>query len=123
MGIQIKLIVCIIVIAITGCASIKQVPEEKIEKMAYSNNFSTLEIRSLWHICSLSFFERNPYTPKEIMVNHCDCYSDYVRKTYKDRGEINSFTKEKAEELTRNLIIECNIKFQQEQSYIDPASI
>jgi hypothetical protein len=123
MGIQIKLIVCIIVIAITGCASIKQAPEEKAEKMAYSNNFSTLEIRSLWHVCSLSFFERNPYTPKEVMVTHCDCYTDYIRKVHKDRAELNSFTKEEGRELTKNLVIECNSKLKEDQKYIDPASI
>ena len=105
---------------LSNCSKVQQAPEKEVVKSTYSNDFTTLEIRSLWHVCSLSFFERNPYTPKEVMVNHCDCYSDYMRKTYKDRAEINSFTKEKATELTKNLIIECNLKFHQDQTFINP---
>ena len=68
---------------LSNCSKVQQAPEAKVEKMVYSNNFSTLEIRSFWHMCSLTFRQKNPFTQPEFLVEHCDCYSDYIRKTYK----------------------------------------
>ena len=99
-----------------GCTTIK--PKET---SIYNNNFTTLEIRSLWVLCQQAFLQKNPYTKPRVIIEYCDCYSDYVRKTYKDKKELNDLAI--YDNLTKNLIIECNMKLQQEQSLADPASI
>ena len=114
MELQIKLI--IVSLMLFGCTSVK--PEGARE---YNNNFTTLEIRSLWTLCQQAFLQKNPYTKPSVIIEYCDCYSDYVRKTYKDKKELNDLAI--YDNLTKNLIIECNMKLQQEQALADPASI
>jgi len=101
---------------LSNCSKVQQAPEEK---GVYSNNFSTLEIRSFWTMCQQAFIQKNPYITPGILIRYCDCYSDLVRRTYKDVGELNA--KASSENLSKNLIIECNMKLQQEQSLANPA--
>jgi len=101
---------------LTGCITV-QPKEEKV----YSNNFTTLEIRSFWTMCQQAFLQKNPYTTPGILIRYCDCYSDLVRRTYRDVGELNN--KASSEDLTNKLIVECNMKLQQEQALTDPASL
>ena len=104
---------------LSNCSKVQQAPEAKVEKMVYSNNFSTLEIRSFWHMCSLTFRQKNPFTQPEFLVEHCDCYSDYIRKTYKNKLELDTLAV--SDNLSKKLITECNFKLQQEKALADPA--
>ena len=118
MGLQVKLLITVAsLILLVGCAN---VPSKRIERV-YNNDFTTLEIRSFWAVCQKSFLQKNPYTPPRVMIEYCDCYSDHVRRSYKSMKELNSL--KSYEELTKSLITECNMKIQQEQGLIDPASI
>jgi len=101
---------------LSNCSKYQQTPEER---GTYSNDFTTLEIRSFWAVCQQSFLQKNPYTPPKFIIEYCDCYSDHVRRTYKSMKELNSL--KSYEELTKSLIIECNLKIQQELAPIDPA--
>jgi len=120
MGLQIRILIVVLMVLLTGCVN---KPQPVIEKRIYSNNFTTLEIRSYWTLCQQAFLEKNPYTPVPVLIKHCDCYSDYVRRTYKDVKELEYKSVDSFNNLTKNLIIECNMKLQQEQALADPASL
>tara|TARA_Y100001951_G_C11195529_1_gene214037 strand:+ start:154 stop:525 length:372 start_codon:yes stop_codon:yes gene_type:complete len=120
---------CILIALITtslfllsNCSKYQQAPETVVKnggERIYNNDFTTLEIRSFWAVCQQSFLQKNPYTPPKFIIEYCDCYSDHVRRTYKSMKELNSL--KSYEELTKSLIIECNLKIQQELAPIDPA--
>jgi len=116
MELQIRILIVVLMILLTGCVTV----QPKVERV-YSNNFTTLEIRSFWTMCQQAFLQKNPYTTPNILIRYCDCYSDLVRRTYKDVAELNA--KASDENLTKKLIVECNMKLQQEQALADPASI
>ena len=118
MEIQIRILIVVLLVLLTGCVT---KPQPVVEKRIYSNNFTTWEIRSYWALCQQAFLQKNPYTPVPVLIKHCDCYSDYVRRTYKDVTELEYKSAESFDNLTKNLIIECNLKFQQEQALADPA--
>ena len=109
-------LIAISIFLLTSCTKVKEDPVKDI----YSNNFTTLEIRSYWTLCQQAFLQKNPYTPEHVLIKHCDCYSDYVRRTYKDVNELNYKSANSFNNLTKNLIIECNLKLQQEQALADP---
>ena len=92
-----------------GCTTIQ--PKEEVQprkESIYSNDFSTEEIRSFWALCQKAFLAKNPYTPPPVLIGHSDCYSDYVRRTYKSAKELNNLAI--YDNLTKNLITECNFK-------------
>ena len=107
MELQIRILIVVLMVLLTGCVN---KPQPEIEKRLYSNNFTTLEIRSYWTLCQQAFLQKNPYTPVPVLISHCDCYSDYVRRTYKSSEELNNLTI--YDNLTKNLITECNFKLQ-----------
>ena len=110
MELQVKILIVVLIILFTGCTVNKPTPIEQKEENKYSNNFTTEEIRAYWALCQQAFLQKNPYTPRPIIIGHCDCYSDYVRKTYKDREELNNLSI--YDNLTKSLITECNFKLQ-----------
>ena len=90
------------------------VPEPVLEATVFSGNFTTEEIRGLWYVCSVSFFQQSPATPMEQVTRYCDCYTDYTRQNYEDNAELQNMTPEGGMELKQNLITECNLKIQQD---------
>ena len=108
MALQIKILIAVSLI-LMGCTTIQ--PKEEVQprkESIYSNDFSTEEIRSFWALCQKAFLQKNPYTPPPVLIGHCDCYSDYVRRTYKSAKELNNLAI--YDNLTKNLITECNFK-------------
>ena len=115
MALQIKILIAVSLI-LMGCTTIQ--PKEEVQprkESIYSNDFSTEEIRSFWALCQKAFLQKNPYTPPPVLIGHCDCYSDYVRRTYKSAKELNNLAI--YDNLTKNLITECNFKL----SFPNPA--
>ena len=115
MELQIKILIAVSLI-LMGCTTIQ--PKEEVQprkESIYSNDFSTEEIRSFWALCQKAFLQKNPYTPPVVLIGHCDCYSDYVRRTYKSAKELNNLAI--YDNLTKNLITECNFKL----SFPNPA--
>ena len=76
---------CIILALLISACTPKQVPT----KTAYSGDYPTLQIREMWHVCSLSFQQNAPYTPFPEMMRMCDCYVDHMRKNYSSKGLTN----------------------------------
>ena len=46
----------------------------------YNGNFDTMQVRGIWMMCSLSFRQKNPFLPQDIVWKACDCYSDVIRQ-------------------------------------------
>lgn len=117
-----KWIVATSILLLSSCTG-QIVPElDNIEKIEtpYKGTFTTEQIRAMWVTCHNGFIASNPYFPQEFVAVHCDCYSDYVRKTYKDNAELAAISKAEGDVLRQNLITECNLKIQQGQPNLEP---
>jgi len=110
MELQIRILIVVLIVLLTGCTKVNEKKIEPKEESKYSNDFTTEEIRAYWALCQQAFLQKNPYTPPPVIIGHCDCYSDYVRRTYKSSEELNNLTI--YDNLTKNLITECNFKLQ-----------
>ena len=97
-----KVIISLIItlVFITGCSNFRYVPEPESKKgkpipvlttTVYSGNFSTEEIRGMWMTCSVGFKESAPFYPLDFVWRHCDCYTDHVRKNYKNSDDLKAF--------------------------------
>tara|TARA_R110002020_G_scaffold66071_1_gene173980 strand:+ start:4759 stop:5106 length:348 start_codon:yes stop_codon:yes gene_type:complete len=60
--------------------------------------FKTQSIREMWWSCSLEFRKLMPTMPEQTRVYLCDCYTDYMRKTFTPE-QVMSLTKEQSREL------------------------
>jgi len=121
-----KVIISLIItlIFITGCSNFRYVPPEPESKKGkpipvltttvFSGNFSTEEIRGLWMSCSVGFKESSPRYSLDFVWRHCDCYTDHVRKNYKNSDDLKALTPDGANTLKQDLITECNLKLKQE---------
>ncbi len=76
---------------------------KKVEK-PYSN-FDTIDIRSMWILCSSNFRRIAPQIPPHVYIPICDCMLDTIRKTY---------TKAGLEKLSYDEVVAMNAKFQEE---------
>ncbi|MBS1256883.1 MAG: hypothetical protein MAG581_02711 [Deltaproteobacteria bacterium] len=103
---QIGHIVTIILFAliISACTQQKQVQI----KSAFSGDYPTIQIRQMWHVCSISFQQNAPYTPFPEMMQMCDCYVDHMRKNYTSQG-LNNLPENAGELIGEQLIKTCNI--------------
>jgi len=120
-----KVIISLIItlVFITGCNNFRYAPKPESKRgkpipvlttTVYSGNFSSEEIRGLWMTCSTSFKENSPFYSLDFVYSHCDCYTDHVRKNYKNSDDLRALTLDGANILKQNLITECNLKLQQE---------
>ena len=75
----------------------------KVEKL-YSN-FDTIDIRSMWILCSNNFRRLAPQIPPHAYIPICDCMMDTIRKTY---------TKAGLEKMSYDEIVAMNGKFKEE---------
>ena len=113
------ILIALIIVSLFLLSNCSKVQQASDIKNVYSNNFSTLEIRSFWTMCQQAFIQKNPYITPSILIRYCDCYSDLVRRTYKDVRELNA--KASSKNLSKSLIVQCNMKLQQEQALANPA--
>ena len=102
------IICCSILLFFVG-AKLKSVwAEDNVTK--FSGDFPAKQIRELWQVCSFTFQTRHPQVPQPVRWETCDCYVDVIRETLTSESARNS-TKEEAQELTIELIQQCNDKF------------
>lgn len=103
------IIVCSSILLFFVFAKMKSVwAEDNVTK--FSGDFPAKQIRELWQVCSFTFQTRHPQVPQPIRWETCDCYVDVIRETLTSESARNS-TKEEAQELTIELIQQCNDKF------------
>ena len=76
----------------------------------FSGDYPSKQIRELWQVCSFTFQTRHPQVPQPIRWETCDCYTDVIRGKMTSAEALNS-SKEQAQELTIELINQCNAKF------------
>ena len=60
--------------------------------------FPTKNIREMWWACSLEFRKIRPNMREDSRLHLCDCYTDYMRKSYTPE-EVLSMTQEQARTL------------------------
>ena len=98
-------IVLIILLAhvVTSCIYLPKEAATETKKVEKSySDFDTIDIRSMWILCSNNFLRLAPQIPPNVYVPICDCMIDTIRKTY---------TKSQLEKLSYKEILEMNKKF------------
>ena len=98
-------IVLIILLAhvVTSCIYLqKEAATETIKVEKSYNDFDTIDIRSLWILCSNNFRRLAPQIPPHVYIPICDCMIDTIRTTY---------TKSQLEKLSYQEMLEMNRKF------------
>ena len=101
-------IVLIILLAhvVTSCIYLPKEAATETKKVEKSySDFDTIDIRSMWILCSNNFLRLAPQIPPHVYVPICDCMIDTIRKTY---------TKSQLEKLSYQEIMEMNRKFVEE---------
>lgn len=101
-------IVLIILFAqvVTSCIYLpKEAATETIKADKPYSDFDTLDIRSMWMLCSTNFRRIAPQIPPHIYTPICDCMLDTIRKTY---------TKAGLEKMSYDEIVGMSGKFQEE---------
>ena len=73
--VKLRMVLIVSMLLFTGCQQIKPLAPTK-----YNGNFNTIQVRGLWMICSLSFRQKNPFLPQDIVWKACDCYTDVIRQ-------------------------------------------
>jgi hypothetical protein len=66
------------------------------------SDFNTLDIRSMWILCSGNFHRLAPQIPPQVYILTCDCIVDTIRKSY---------TKASLQKLSHKEILGMNDKF------------
>ena len=98
-------IVLIILLAhvVTSCIYLqKEAATETIKVEKSYNDFDTIDIRSLWILCSNNFRSLAPQLPPHVYIPICDCMIDTIRKNH---------TKSQLEKLSYQEMLEINKKF------------
>ena len=101
-------IVLIILLAhvVTSCIYLPKEAATETKKVEKSySDFDTIDIRSMWILCSNNFLRLAPQIPPHVYVPICDCMIDTIRKTY---------TKSQLEKLSYQEILEMNKKYVEE---------
>ena len=101
-------IVLIILVAqgVTSCIYLpKEAATETIKAEKLYSDFDTIDIRSMWMLCSTNFRRLAPLIPPHVYTPICDCMMDKIRKTY---------TKAGLEKISYDEIVAMNGKFQEE---------
>ena len=114
MAIQLKLLVIIVFIVLSGTV----VAQDNATR--FNGNFPASQIRNLWQVCSFSFQQRQPQIPQPMRWDVCDCYVDVIRETLSPE-EISKLDFEEAKKLTVKLINECNGKLENKPPIITNA--
>ena len=105
------IIVCGSILLFFALAKVKSVmAHDNVTVTKFDGNFPAKQIRELWQVCSFTFQTRHPQVPQPVRWETCDCYVDVIRETLTSESARNS-TKEEAQELTVELIQQCNDKF------------
>ena len=98
-------IVLIILLAhvVTSCIYLPKEAATETKKVEKSySDFDTIDIRSMWILCSNNFLRLAPQIPPHVYIPICDCMIDTIRTTY---------TKSQLEKLSYQEILEMNKKF------------
>jgi len=101
------ILIILLVYVITSCTYLQykgaDTETKQVEK-SY-DDFDTIDIRSMWILCSTNFQRLAPQIPPHIYTPICDCMMDTIRKTY---------TKDELEILSRKEILDMRNKFVEE---------
>ena len=84
----------------------------KVEKL-YSD-FDTIDIRSMWILCSNNFRNLAPQIPPHVYIPICDCMIDTIRKTY-TKAQMEKLSHQEILAMINKFIEECKINASKSQ--------
>ncbi|MBL7036178.1 MAG: hypothetical protein ISR93_10605 [SAR324 cluster bacterium] len=94
----------LLVLLVSACTS-----KHVMDKNIYSGDYPTLQIREMWHVCSLSFQQKAPQTPFPEMMRMCDCYVDHMRKNFPSKS-LNNLSISTGKSIGEQLNLTCNVR-------------
>ena len=97
-------LIILLTCTISSCTYLhnREVATETKQATNLFSDFNTLDIRSMWILCSNNFLRLAPQIPPHVYIPVCDCMIDTIRKTY---------TKSQLEKLSYQEMLEMNKKF------------
>jgi len=110
-------IVLIILLAhvVTSCIYLQKEAATKTIKVEKSyNDFDTIDIRSLWILCSNNFRRLAPQIPPHVYIPICDCMIDTIRKSY-TKSQLKKLSHQEVFEMNRKFIEYCKLNVPQPQ--------
>ena len=110
-------IVLIILLAhvVTSCIYLpKEAATETIKVEKLYSDFDTIDIRSMWILCSTNFRRLAPQIPPHVYTPICDCMMDTIRKTYTKAG-LEKLSHDEIVGMNKKFVEECRINASQSQ--------
>jgi small-conductance mechanosensitive channel len=104
-------IVLIILLAqvVTSCIYLpKEAATETVKVEESYSDFNTLDIRSMWILCSNNFLKLAPQIPPYVYISICDCMIDTIRKTY-TKADLQKLTYKEIMEMNKKFVEKCRI--------------
>jgi hypothetical protein len=110
-------IVLIILLAqvVTSCIYLqKEATTETIKVEKLYSDFDTIDIRSMWILCSNNFLRLAPQIPPHVYIPICDCMIDTIRKTY-TKSQLKKLSYQEILEMNKKFIEECRLNVSKPQ--------
>jgi hypothetical protein len=97
-------LIILLALVVTSCTYLhnREATTETSRVEKHYSNFDTLDIRSMWILCSGNFQRLAPQIPPPVYIPTCDCIVDTIRKTY---------SKSSLQKLSHKEILGMNDKF------------
>jgi hypothetical protein len=97
-------LIILLALVVTSCTYLhnREATTESSRGEKHYSNFDTLDIRSMWILCSGNFHRLAPQIPPQVYILTCDCIVDTIRKSY---------TKASLQKLSHKEILGMNDKF------------
>ena len=110
-------IVLIVLLAqvVTSCIYLpKEAATETIKVERPYSDFDTIDIRSMWILCSTNFRRLAPQIPPHVYTPICDCMMDTIRKTY-TKSSLERMSHEDVVAMNKKFVEECRINASKSQ--------
>ena len=111
-------IVLIILLAqvVTSCTYLhnREATTETNRVVNLYSNFDTLDIRSMWILCSGNFHRLAPQIPPQVYIPTCDCIVDTIRKTY-SKSSLQKLSDKEILGMNDKFLNQCKINVPQSQ--------
>jgi|18_taG_2_1085343.scaffolds.fasta_scaffold06998_4 hypothetical protein len=101
--------IVLLVHIITSCTYYNKGVVSKANKVGYLyNDFDTIDIRSMWILCSNNFRRITPQISPYIYTPVCDCMIDTIRRSY-TKVELEKLSLNETLGMNNKIVEECRI--------------
>ena len=105
---RIVLIILLAQVVISCIYLPKEATTEAIRVEKPCSDFDTIDIRSMWMLCSTNFRILAPQIPPHVYTPICDCMMDTVRKTY-TKASLERMSHEDVVAMNKKFVEQCRI--------------